>query len=1340
MVTDSGDDLCLFDGVDPEVGFELIVGLDFVGVIPGLLTQHIEQHLGDVTSVDARALSHGCRGGCLRGNRGGSRCDDRIHQGRGDAPSRGCVLRSGRVLGALGAPGVCQPERGERVEPGAQATLLGVVRVERDVLAILEDRAHERRLRALGTDLDEDARAIGPHLLDHGDELDRCGDLVRELLTNIGDILRIITAGDVGQDRRVRDLDVDGLEVAAQRLAGSGDDLGVEGVADRQHHDLHPLALEVFGHALHGLGEARDDGLVRRVLVGADDVSGLEALDLGLDLCGADRDTGHQTAVTVHRRRGRHLGAARGDRAERLFERHHAGGDACAVFAEAVTCDDIWLDAKLSEQAPERDVDREHSGLGDFGLAQRDERVGLIDLRQIGVDQITQVLAEHGRHHAVCFREGVADDRVALGQISEHPEVLRTLTGEQHRGLAARGELTRVEHALVREHAPALALLERLERSLEATGQFIRRLEHHREALLAFRQRGQRGVLDGKQPVGDSVQATGLDVSQRALDARLKRRGIRSAQREHALIPCGCAGLGCGGSLLHRSSVGGCRRGGRGGRRRPWVDEDGAASAAPLFHGDVEVRAAETERADARAARGALEDIPWLGAGLELERGLVDLEQRVWRGDVDGRGQRLVLHGERDLGHARGTCRRLEVSDHGLDRPEADLCRRWRRVILSEDARDRGDLDRISHRCRGTVRLDERDGVRPEACFLVGAAHGALLTDGVWRRDRLAATIARAADAANHTVDLITIALGIRQALEDERYGALAHHEAVGALVEGARAVGRERADLGEFDEASGAHDVVDAAGDHGVEAAREETSHSRLDGRERARAGSVHGEVAAAKVKQLRGATRDDVGELAGHRVLGDLEAPLHKGLLDLLEDVDLIRDREPLREHLAHGDLELGVLDAQVAEVAEITAHGVAKDHGAALAVKVSVEQPGVIERFPGGLEPERLAHVHLLDDHRGQPERLAIEGEVGDEAADLGVGLVGLAAILGVIKIRVPAILRDLDDGADALDDVVPERPARESAGEPRADADDGHLETARVLRKRARARGRRCLLGHGPSGVVLVRRGRERRLRGGVGFRSSVTRGDEVARALGDLGVKRGDAARLLEQRDALACVEEAIAFLLFPGEVLEDGAALGIDARDLLRLGRGTKPAKVVMLVGFLALLERDARRHPVALGGGDGVGGAVWQHARWRADRLSHDHGGLRGGANRLIHLGDGASRHGLARHQVGGAHLDAKLHALLDKWQKQRARCGSAHRITQPTRRQDRHLARDDLAAVDKPLQGRGAELPEREPADLADVSTSLGAFKEEATLTSLQGSVQHTGCWRVQVGPDAE
>ncbi len=67
-------------------------------------------------------------------------------------------------------------------------------------------------------------------------------------------------------------------------------------------------------------------------------------------------------------------------------------------------------------------------------------------------------------------------------------------------------------------------------------------------------------------------------------------------------------------------------------------------------------------------------------------------------------------------------------------------------------------------------------------------SHASLCPTGFGRRDALALAVARPADAPDDGVDAIAVTLGIGKALEQERGGALAHHEAVGAIAEGPRA------------------------------------------------------------------------------------------------------------------------------------------------------------------------------------------------------------------------------------------------------------------------------------------------------------------------------------------------------------------------------------------------------------------------------------------------------------------------------------------------------------------------------------------------------------------------
>ncbi len=129
-------------------------------------------------------------------------------------------------------------------------------------------------------------------------------------------------------------------------------------------------------------------------------------------------------------------------------------------------------------------------------------------------------------------------------------------------------------------------------------------------------------------------------------------------------------------------------------------------------------------------------------------------------------------------------------------------------------------------------------------------------------------------------MDVVAGGLGVGEPLEQEQCCALAHHEPIGTLAEGAGAGRRQCTDLAELDERAGAHVGVDATGQHGVVGALLEPFDGGVDRRHRRRARGVDDEVGPVEVEQVRQPAGDDVGQLAGHRVLGDRrEAPVHPG-----------------------------------------------------------------------------------------------------------------------------------------------------------------------------------------------------------------------------------------------------------------------------------------------------------------------------------------------------------------------------------------------------------------------------------------------------------------------------
>ena len=195
-----------------------------------------------------------------------------------------------------------------------------------------------------------------------------------------------------------------------------------------------------------------------------------------------------------------------------------------------------------------------------------------------------------------------------------------------------------------------------------------------------------------------------------------------------------------------------------------------------------------------------------------------------------------------------------------------------------------------------------------------------------------------------HGVDPVAVTFGVGEPLEHEHAGALTHHEAVGAGVEGPRAGGREGADLAELDEARRAHVAVDATGDGGVERVVDEPGDGGVDRGERRCARGVDDEVRSVQVEQVGDPSRHAVAQLARHRVLGDLRIAVADQLAELGADrlADIVGQGLE-RRRLVELAGELGVGDAQRRQVVALAGHRVAEHDGGAFTVdRASCGQP--------------------------------------------------------------------------------------------------------------------------------------------------------------------------------------------------------------------------------------------------------------------------------------------------------------------------------------------------------------------------------------------------------------
>jgi hypothetical protein len=281
---------------------------------------------------------------------------------------------------------------------------------------------------------------------------------------------------------------------------------------------------------------------------------------------------------------------------------------------------------------------------------------------------------------------------------------------------------------------------------------------------------------------------------------------------------------------------------------------------------------------------------------------------------------------------------------------------------VAEDLTQALDFDDVADPGRGAVAFDHRRAVGGDAGIAPGAFDGEPLADGVGRRDAFAAAVTRTGEAADHSVNPVAVALGVGQPLEHEHRRPLAHHEAVGAVGVGAGAGGRERADLAELGVGRGAHVGVDAAGDHGIEVVFLEPLDGGVERRHRRGTGGVADEVGTVEVEQVGDPAGDDVGQLAGHGVLGDLGQPPAETRLHLLEHAttDVVRQG---REAGCVGQLvgDLGEADPQHGAVVLLAGHGVAQDHRGALGVEGPLGVAVVQQRLARRRQGPFLGPVH-------------------------------------------------------------------------------------------------------------------------------------------------------------------------------------------------------------------------------------------------------------------------------------------------------------------------------------------------------------------------------------------
>ena len=1027
------DDRTLRNVVAVKGGLATVV----LRVAAGNLLQGGDQRLAQRSGVKRR-LCHGCtlfdlnrsyrsRAALHRGRSQGhfpSRRDDR-DAGRDRPLAQGRRCRSGGVgrrafqrLNAI-AGGI---EAAQRLVEALDLTRLGVVGEQRPDFRLAAQHVIDKALeRALGANLDKHTHAVGVHRLQALHPLHGRSDLKFEDVLDALNRGRVALAGYVGDHLKLRLADEQAVEHGAQRRAGRGHDLGVEGMADGDALGAEAFLLEQGNRLLDGLAGPADHSLRVGVDVGGHCVA-VHFLQGLLDHIQRGHDRGHP-AVVAPAYLG-HLGPAGGGGFERISEGHDLGGDQRAVFAQRVAHHHIRLDAVFTQQFVDGRVHRQHGGLRDGGLHQ--VAFGLfhrLGIRRIDKDVGGQRLAQDGRHHLVGFLERGSDDRFDGGQQAAHVGVLAALAGEEETDLA-RLLAHAAEDALRLQSLPSRRVVKTggLARLVDLRQQFVMAAEvdHH---AVRHAQHGGIGQHLGRRPAAFDA-AEGVIQLVLQLIGRVGPNCQDAAQRllVERLLACRCGrgaerAAGAGGLVAVAYAVAlAVGRRSRGKHFGFTLQHTGHI----LFDDDMEVCAAKAIGADTGAARGVLRCIPRARLVEQVEGRVGKIKVGVGALAVERGRQHLVMHGHNRLEQPGGPGPGLQVADVALGRTQTNR-------MASGPAKDFAqavDFGHVTNLGACAMRFEQRGRGRVQAGIFPRTPGGKNLPDRVGGRDALALAVRGSAHAADDGVDFVAVTFGVGEAAQQERGRAFAHDKAVGAFAKGAGAGGAECADLAEFDEGRHAHVAIDAAGNHCIGAPLGECLEGGTDGGKGRGAGGVGDKVWPAQVEHVGHAPGHNVSQFAGHGVFGNVGQRVIHACAPALQDVRAGASRQARK--FRHGFQHVRKLrkdDAVLRNVVQFAAHGRAQDDADALRVQGAVGIAIVGQRLVSDGDSPLLAFVHGRRYLGRDAILLPIELEPLHPAADLGIGLVGRSGIRVVIISNTPAVGRSFGNAIALIKDIVP-----------------------------------------------------------------------------------------------------------------------------------------------------------------------------------------------------------------------------------------------------------------------------------------------------------------------------
>ena len=367
-----------------------------------------------------------------------------------------------------------------------------------------------------------------------------------------------------------------------------------------------------------------------------------------------------------------------------------------------------------------------------------------------------------------------------------------------------------------------------------------------------------------------------------------------------------------------------------------------------------------------------------LDLGRDTDLQLVERDFRVELVEDDLRRDGPPLHGERGLDQTRDTRRGLGMAEVVLDR--ADHQRLPAAGNLAVRVPQCLRLQRVAHAGTGAMRLDVSHQGRVDARLLDHAIRKPLLRHRIWHGQRYRPAVLVDPAATNHRIYMVTVALRLLEVLEHHDSDALTTAVAVRCRVERlAATVGREESALTHGDERFRLEHDVHSAGKRHIALATRDRPYRQVRGDQRGRTCRVHGHARPPEVERVG----DSVGQQRLRRAEGG-------EVVDLLE----VSGQAPADHVVIHE----------------------AADEGSHVPAQRLSGDARVVEGFPGGFEKKPLLWVQDGSLTVRDPEEIRIEPSetLGQEATAPRVHPARRIGVRVVVLIRVPAILRNINDG--------------------------------------------------------------------------------------------------------------------------------------------------------------------------------------------------------------------------------------------------------------------------------------------------------------------------------------